>query len=174
MESQKVGHDLATKWQQQGKWYWWTHLQGRNRDADREQTCGHSKERRGWDELRVALEHIHYHIKTELVGSYYMTHGAQTWCSDNLEGWDRRGGHWREAQEGGDRCIFLADLCSFWQKPIQHCKAIILQWKISLKKQVNSEVLLSSIGNCIQYSLNHNGREKNQGTHGVIPSRHIN
>jgi len=42
------------------------------------------------------------------------------------------------------------------------------------KKQVNSKVLLSSIGNCIQYPLNHNGREKNQGTRGVTPSRHVN
>ena len=35
------------------------------RDADREQTCGRSKGRRGWDEQRVALERIHYHIKTD-------------------------------------------------------------------------------------------------------------
>ena len=40
-----------------------------------------------------------------------MTHGAQTWCSDSLEGWDRRGGPRRDAQEGGDICILMADSC---------------------------------------------------------------
>ena len=30
------------------------------------------------------------------------------------------------------------------------------------KKQVNNKVLLSSIGNCIQYPLTHNGRGKIQ------------
>ena len=34
------------------KWYWWTYLQGRNRDADREWTCEHSGGRGGWEELR--------------------------------------------------------------------------------------------------------------------------
>ena len=30
----------------------------------REQTCGHSGRRRGWDEfMRVALKHIHYHME---------------------------------------------------------------------------------------------------------------
>ena len=30
------------------KWYWLTYMQEKNRDADREQTCGQSGERRGW------------------------------------------------------------------------------------------------------------------------------
>ena len=29
------------------KWYRWTYLQGRNRDADRERICGHSGEKKG-------------------------------------------------------------------------------------------------------------------------------
>ena len=36
----------------------------------------------------------------------------------------------REVQEGGDMCIPMADSC-WWQKPTQHCKAIILQLKIN-------------------------------------------
>ena len=28
----------------------------------REQTCGHSVGRRGWDELRIAWKHIHYYV----------------------------------------------------------------------------------------------------------------
>ena len=40
-----------------------------------------------------------------------MTRGAQTQCSvDNLEGWDRVGGG-REAQEGGNICLPVADSC---------------------------------------------------------------
>ena len=49
---------------------------------------------------------------------------------DNLEGWDRAGGG-REVQ-GEKTCVYLwlvhADI---WQKPTQHCKAIILQLNIN-------------------------------------------
>ena len=48
---------------------------------------------------------------------------------DNLEGWDGVGGG-REAQEGGDICMPVADHVDVWQKPTQYCKAIILQLKI--------------------------------------------
>ena len=34
------------------KWYWWTNLQGRNRDSDTESRLVDSRGRRGWDELR--------------------------------------------------------------------------------------------------------------------------
>ena len=45
------------------KWYWWTNLQGRNRDADTENRLLdiQGKERVGWFE-RVALRHIFYHM----------------------------------------------------------------------------------------------------------------
>ena len=45
------------------KWYWWTNLQGRNRDADIEnrRLDIQGKERVGWFE-RVALRHIFYHM----------------------------------------------------------------------------------------------------------------
>ena len=61
------------------------------------------------------------------MGSYCMTHGAQTWCSDSLEGWDRRAGHRRDAQEGGAYVYLWLIPVIVWQKPIQHCRAIILQ-----------------------------------------------
>lgn len=38
------------------------------------------------------------------------------------------GGGDREAQEGEDMWIFIADLC-YKQKPTQHCKVFILQFK---------------------------------------------
>ena len=47
---------------------------------------------------------------------------------DNLEGWDGVGGG-KEMQEEGDMCMLM--LINVWQKPTQHCKAIILQLKIN-------------------------------------------
>ena len=41
---------------------------------------------------------------------------------------------WREAQEGRDIVIPMADLYDVWQKPTQYCKAILLQLKI---KKIN-------------------------------------
>ena len=52
---------------------------------------------------------------------------------DSLEGWNGGGG--REAQMGGDICIFMADSCFLQRKPTQHYKAIILQLKTNLKKK---------------------------------------
>ena len=60
---------------------------------------------------------------------------------DNLEGWDGVGGG-REVQEGGGIQILMADSCWLWQKPIQYCKAVILQLKIykfKLKKKKKEE-----------------------------------
>ena len=48
---------------------------------------------------------------------------------DNLEGWDRVEGG-MEVQEGGDMYNLWLIHVDVWQKPTQHCKAIILQLKI--------------------------------------------
>ena len=42
-----------------------------------------------------------------------------------------------EVQEGGDMARLMADDVVVWQKPAQHCKAIILQLKIIEKKKSN-------------------------------------
>ena len=34
------------------KWHWLTYFQGRKKDTDRENVCGHNRERRGQVELR--------------------------------------------------------------------------------------------------------------------------
>ena len=52
---------------------------------------------------------------------------------DNPEGWDRVGDG-REVQEGGDKCIPVADSCHVWQKPAQYCKAVTSN-KIKKKKK---------------------------------------
>ena len=48
---------------------------------------------------------------------------------DNLEGWDRVEGG-MEVQEGRDMYNLWLIHVDVWQKPTQHCKAIILQLKI--------------------------------------------
>ena len=58
---------------------------------------------------------------------------------DNLEGWDGVGVV-REVQEGGDiykPVLFPVDI---WQKPTQHCNAIILQLKINFKNKKTKKV----------------------------------
>ena len=57
---------------------------------------------------------------------------------DSLEGWN--GGSGREAQMGGDICIFMADSCFLQQKPTQRYKAIILQLKTTLKKKKTNAI----------------------------------
>ena len=47
---------------------------------------------------------------------------------DDLNDWDGVGGG-REFQEGEHTCTLVADSVVVWQKPTQHCKAIILQLK---------------------------------------------
>ena len=51
---------------------------------------------------------------------------------DNLEGWDRVEGG-MEVQEGRDMYNLWLIHVDVWQKPTQHCKAIILQLKINVK-----------------------------------------
>ena len=42
------------------RWYWWTYVQGSNRDADREQTCEHS----GREETVGQMERVAWNIHT--------------------------------------------------------------------------------------------------------------
>ena len=52
---------------------------------------------------------------------------------DNLEGWDGEEGG-RRIQEGRVYVYLWLIHVDVWQKPTQHCKAIILQLKINVKK----------------------------------------
>ena len=59
-----------------------SYLQGRNRDRHREQTCGHSGGRRGWDELSEKHGNIYttmYKIDSQW-GIRCMIQGAQVRC----------------------------------------------------------------------------------------------
>ena len=63
-----------------------------------------------------------------------MTQEAQAHVQDNLEGKDGVGMRGRVKREG--TYVYLRLIHTVvWQKSAQHCKAIILQLKINLKKE---------------------------------------
>ena len=96
-----------------------------------------------------------------------MMQGAQTWCSvttwrgrmDYLRGW--KGGE-RFKTEGTQVCLWVTRV-DVWQKPAQHCKAIILQ----LKKKPPKHTATIRSSNLI---LGHISREK----HGSKGEMHPN
>ena len=93
--------------------------------------CG--KERVGRID-RVAWKHIHYRMwNKQPVGICCMTQRAQIRCSREV-GW---GGSWELEGRFKSRrtyvCLWLIHV-DVWQRPTQYGKAIILQWKINLKK----------------------------------------
>ena len=119
-------------WNPEG-WYWWTHLQGRNRDTVRGQTCGYSGGRRGWDKYRVTLKHKYYHmLNRQLVGSCWATQDPHR-CAVMTE----RGGMWwglggRLKTEGTYVYLWLLH-ADIWQIPTRFHKAIFLQLKTKTK-----------------------------------------
>ena len=68
----------------------------------REQTCGHR-------ERSTEIYTLPY-VKQIASGRYGVSQGAYLVFCDNLEGWNVVGGG-REAQEGGNKCIPIADSC---------------------------------------------------------------
>ena len=61
------------------------------------------------------------------------------------------GGGGIETQAGGDICLLTADSYVVWQKPIQHCKVIILQQK---KKNINMNRNIDTINKLTRKSTN--------------------
>ena len=55
---------------------------------------------------------------------------------DCLEGWDGVGDG-RDLPEGEDMFLPMTNHVDVGQKPVQHCKAIILQLKVIFKKYIN-------------------------------------
>ena len=76
---------------------------------------------------KVALKYIHYHVKQLAGGNLLYNTGNSTQCSVMTQRGEigQRGG--RKVQEGGDICHLWLIHGVIWQKPTQHCKAIILQ-----------------------------------------------
>ena len=117
-----------------GKWDWWAYGQGRNRDADIEKrfvdTVGEGEGGMNW-ECSIKT-YVLPSVKQRASGTLHNT-GSSNQCSETS--W--RGGM---AGEGGrpKREVMYVYLWMIhaivWQKPTQHCKAIIRQLK---KKKKN-------------------------------------
>ena len=67
------------------------------------------------------------------MGSCWVIWGAQPITCDNLDGCDEMGDGWRFKREGARVYVWLSHVV-IWQKPTQHCKAVILQLKTKFKK----------------------------------------
>ena len=52
-------------------------------------------------------------------------------------------GYGKELQEGGDRCILMADSLCHMAERAQHCKAIILQLRINFQKRIQRTWMLT-------------------------------
>ena len=109
------------------------HARQHRRQRRKEQTCGHSGGRRGWD-LRAELWDIYITIcKTD---SHWE---LALWCRELKSSTlgQPRGGRWSGRWKGGSRrrghmSIYLYLLLihvAVWQKSTQYCKVIILQLK---------------------------------------------
>ena len=75
------------------------------------------------------LSHIYHHVWNRwLVGCYYINQRAQSgvpWWPGGVDwGW------WRRLKKEGTYIYLWLIQVIVWQKPIQHCKAIILQLKL--------------------------------------------
>ena len=92
-----------------------------------EQSFGLCGRRRGWDDLRIALKHVYYHMwNWSPVQVRCMRQGAQDWCT----GMTQRDGMGREVGGGfrmGNSCTPMAYSCQCLAKPLQYCKVTSCQ-----------------------------------------------
>ena len=96
------------------KWYWWTYLQGRNRDINVEMWTKREKERVEWIG-KIAPTYIHYPVwNRQLVGSCCRVQGAQLgvlwWPRGVGCGWWEEG--WREGGSRGRGYVYTYSLFS--------------------------------------------------------------
>ena len=89
------------------RWYVWTSSQGSSGVADRPQTCGHRRERKGWGKLKS----IYYHVwNSQPVGLPEGRRELSLVLCDDREERDAVGAR-REVQEGGDTGTSVAASC---------------------------------------------------------------
>ena len=117
----------------------------------RKQTCGHSKVRQT---EQAVLTYIHYLVKQIASGKLLYNTGSSAWCSVTTcsggmgmavgEKFKRKGTH-----------VYLWLIHVVWQKPTQHCEAIILQFKkqnlFCLKTNMH-EILTHNHGKVFNFS----------------------
>ena len=132
-----VGQNWATEQEQWNlkKWYWWTYLQGRNKDADIENglvdTVQGGAGGTNWESSTET--HTLLCIKQMASGNCWITQRAQPDAPSQP-----RGVGWGEGVRGRFKregmCVYLRLIhVVLWQTPIQHYKAIILQLKSNTK-----------------------------------------
>ena len=125
------------------KWYQWTYLQGRNRDADRDnRLVGTAEEGEGGGNGQSGTETCRHRMwNRRPMGSRRITQGAQQGAlwqpAGGGGGGGRRGWGGRLRRVGMRVCLWLIHVV-VWQKPTQYCKAIILQLKINLKTHTHT------------------------------------
>ena len=134
LSSSPLSSLLIIKWNLEN-WPWWTYLKGRNRDADiREGTCGHSGEGEGGVYERVTVTHMHTIICKIASGKLLYTGSSalcsvMTWMGGYVEGegiFKKKGTY-----------VYIWPIHTvIWQKPTQHCEAIIIQLKINFNKGI--------------------------------------
>ena len=111
------------------RWYWGTYLQDSKEDADIENrllnTEGEGKGGINWESSTETYITI---CKIDRGNLLYDSGSSNPVLFDNLVRWDGVGG--RLKKERTYVYLWLIHL-DVWQKPTQHCKAIILQLKIN-------------------------------------------
>ena len=124
------------------KWYWWSYLQVRNKDADVENRLV-DPAREGEGETNWEWHWCMYITICKYGnGSCRVTQESSTWCSVITQRREMRGWVGRRF-EREVTFVYLWLIYTFvWQKPTQHCKQIILKLKVFKK---------SSLFSCIQF-----------------------
>ena len=81
-QKEKNIHIKAYIWDLE-KWCWLTYMQGKNRDAGREQTCGQSGERRAWTNWESSIETCRSpYVEYMAMGSCCT---GSNWCSVKIQ-----------------------------------------------------------------------------------------
>ena len=91
------------------------------------------REVRAGEHRALCFSPLHCTLKNGEHGQHSMGSANQT-LQDNPEGWDGGGGGGSFTRQGICVCLLLIH-ADIWQKPVQHCKVIIFQLKIGLKKE---------------------------------------
>ena len=90
----------------------------------KEQTFGLSGRRQGWDDLRIALKHVYYHMwNRSPVQVQCMRQGPQGCCT-GMTLRDGMGGRWEQGSGWGTHVHPWLIHVNVWQNPLQYCKVI--------------------------------------------------
>ena len=118
------------------KMVWWTFLQGSSGDTDIENrlTDMEWERKERWMNGESGMETYTTICKIDSQWEFAVwNRELKLGVCNNLEGWQGVGGG-RGVQEGGAYVYLRQINVDAWKKPMQYCKAIILQLNINFKK----------------------------------------